>query len=177
MKASLSQRLKDSNPKQTIHKLGKFMCPKPGEEDLGGATNLNPFGRKYSHPAADVSADREFIPYQSERDNLGRLKNVTSRRSTQHTTTNNRPMNLPKLQQSIYNSMKDKGVTEPLDLQAGNKFKIVDGFERQINIIIRNKEFMTFLKDEKSKHLLTRKEKYKLYRFSQPTEGSQEKGV
>jgi hypothetical protein len=172
MKTSLSQRLKDNHPKENLQKFIKFLLPNPEEEDLAGTSITNPFGRKHSNRPTETATDKEFIAYRSERDNLGRLKNLSSRRSTQPTTTNNRAANLPKLQLSIYNSMKDKGVTEPLDLISGDKFKIVDGFERQINIIIRNKEFMTFLKDEKSNQAVTRKQKHQLHRFPEPAKGS-----
>jgi hypothetical protein len=62
-----------------------------------------------------------------------------------------RAPSLPRLQQSIYTNLKDEGIVEPVDLKNTQRFKVVDGFERQINIIIRNKEFMNFLKEEKSK--------------------------
>lgn len=158
-RCSLSQRVKDDQPKRNLDKFLRFIAPKPGEEDLFTVNLTKPKDDKTKQSVADCSVDGEFIPYKSERDNLGRLKQMSSRRSTQPNTVNNIVPSLPKLQQSIYNNMKREGITEPLNLQEGNRFKVVDGFERQINIIIRNKEFMSFLKDEKSIFCLTREEK------------------
>lgn len=177
MKATLSQRLADSHPKQSLRRFVKFLAPKPGEEALFGGTVQQPLIQKVSSGALETSTDKEFVPYRSERDHLGKLKALSSRRSTQANTAKSRALHLPKLQQSIYNGLSEAGVVEPLDLQQGNRFKVVDGFERQINIIVRNKEFMAFLKEEKSRPRLSREQESQLDRLSESAEGCEEEGA
>ena len=152
MKSKLALRLDHGKSKENIQKLRDFLSPKQADESVPSSNILQK--RKSSHLSEEIKED-VFIPYNNERDSLGRLKNLTSRRSTQHETDSQRMPSLPRVQQSIYNNLKETGVTEPIDLMANQQFKIVDGFERQINIIIRNKEFMSFLKEEKSKKNFT----------------------
>lgn len=135
------------SPKENLDKLMGFLAPRPGEltDNLRLDLSLAEASVK-NHPKV-----RQFVPYSSERDSLGRLKFLSSRRSTQPETVMTRAPSLPRLQQSIYTNLKEEGIVEPVDLKNTHRFKVVDGFERQINIIIRNKEFMNFLKEEKSK--------------------------
>jgi hypothetical protein len=138
------------SPKANLHKLMEFLEPKQEEQEPIRQLDLPDAGKTLRSSTTDGKG-HFFVPYASERDNLGRLKLLSSRRSTQPDTVGQRAPSLPRLQQSIYSNLRDEGVSEPVDLQNTKRFKVVDGFERQINIIIRNKEFMNFLKEEKSK--------------------------
>lgn len=151
-KAGVSFRKEIESPKANLQKLMEFMAPKPGEVEtdlkLDVPKENQTLRMNQSHQAVPF-----FVPYASERDRLGRLKLLSSRRSTQPETMEARMPSLPRLQQSIYTNLKETGVNEPVDLQNPQRFKVIDGFERQINIIIRNKEFMAFLKEEKGNGL------------------------
>lgn len=148
-KTGTTFRQEVESPKAHLSKLMQFLAPKPGEIDPSMHLQI-PNEPSPSIANLDQQKSIFFVPYSSERDNLGRLKLLSSRRSTQADTNLAKAPSLPRLQQSIYANFKDAGVQEPVDLQNPQRFKVVDGFERQINIIIRNKEFMNFLKEEKS---------------------------
>ena len=96
-----------------------------------------------------LQQSQQFIPFESERDHLGRLKSINTLTTAQPASTR-RITSLPRLhQKSLNTNLRDEGIVkEPIDLNMASGFRVVDGFERQINIIIRNKEFMRFLKDE-----------------------------
>jgi hypothetical protein len=175
-KAGLSSRLGNLSPKADLKTLVAYLTPRPGDELYDALSQRRQTAGRLDLADAAHAGDAEFVPYCSERDSLGRLKHLSSRRSTHADTRDLRQPALPKLQQSIYRNMKDDGVTEPLDLLADNKFKVVDGFERQINIIIRNKEFMAFLKAEKSMQAFTREEEHQLGRLSEPAARPGEEG-
>jgi hypothetical protein len=148
MKVGTTFRKEVESPKANLQKMMEFLAPKPSEVD---PTIQLDIPDENATSKANMTQQRVpfFVPYSSERDNLGRLKLLSSRRSTQPDTVGARAPSLPRLQQSIYSNFKDAGVAEPVDLQNPKRFKVVDGFERQINIIVRNKEFMNFLKEEK----------------------------
>lgn len=105
-----------------------------------------------------------FVPFENERDRLGRLKDNRIRIEPPAIIENKTSNELiaKSRRKSIYTNVKDELSHEPLDLDKRNGFKVVDGFERQANIIVRNKEFMKFLNEEKSNNHLSRNQENRI---------------
>ena len=114
-----------------------------------------------SHPNAFNDSDWEkrkrkecpdiFIPFESERDRLGRLKQDTSmqEQSTRYQSERKNPS--PKAASQQVPLPETAVSRELVDLRPGRPFKIAEGFQRQANILSRNKEFMKFLNDQRSR--------------------------
>jgi hypothetical protein len=150
-KGSSSYRVGKLSSRSNISVVRHFLSPRISVPDTDADGKPLDTTKRTAKEEADI-----FIPFESERDHLGRLKSLNSTQTTSmHPpgSTTRRLPSMPQLQRSIYSNLREEGVTaEPVDLSP-EKFKVADGFERQINIIIRNKEFMKFLKDEKGRLL------------------------
>lgn len=91
-----------------------------------------------------------FVPFESERDRLGRLKQDVSiqEQSTRYQSERNHPS--PKAADQKSHQADAAHMRELVDLRPGRTFMIAEGFQRQANILARNKEFMKFLNEQRS---------------------------
>lgn len=97
-----------------------------------------------------------FVPFENERDALGNLKKNLSTRESMYSGTNDRTLRKHSTTKGSNRYRPQNLIDENVekinfDPKTSPQFKVIDGFERQVNIIIRNKEFMKFLKVENSK--------------------------
>jgi hypothetical protein len=122
-----------------------FSSPRLLQRSLPRAFNDSDLDRRKKRDHSDI-----FVPYESERDRLGRLKQDVSLQEQSTRYQSERRNASPKAAGQNQQLQEVAVPRELVDLRPGQPFKIAEGFQRQANILARNKEFMKFLNEQRS---------------------------